>query len=65
MTCENCGEPVALPSAGAPLERLARDATESEPKSYLITASDANGSRLLHRCVIVEDQPVGSDLPLG
>ena len=65
ITCENCGESVAVPSADAPLERLARDATESDPKSYLITATDATGSRLLHQCVLAGEQRVRSDLPLG
>jgi hypothetical protein len=64
ITCENCGESVALPNADAPLERLERDATESEPKSYLITATDANGSRLLHLCAIVDEKRTGSDLPI-
>ena len=65
ITCEQCGESVAVPSADPPLERLARDATESEPRSYLITATDSTGSRLLHQCVVGDGPRVRSDLAFG
>jgi hypothetical protein len=55
IRCENCGELVHAPNPNEPLRRLARDATDNEPKSFVITARDATGARLVHRCVVVDD----------
>ena len=59
IVCERCGALIAVPNADAPVSRLAREATGSEPKSFLITTRNATGSRLLHRCVVVDDHARG------
>ncbi len=53
IVCENCGASVVVPDIDS-LRRVAREATASEPKSFLITTRNAYGSRLLHRCVVVD-----------
>jgi hypothetical protein len=55
IVCEHCGALVAI-RADEPLSRVARDAADGEPKSFVITTRDATGSRLLHRCVLVDDR---------
>jgi len=52
LQCENCGEVVQTPKPDEALSRLLRDATDGEPKSFLITAQHASGWRLLHRCLV-------------
>jgi hypothetical protein len=59
IVCERCGAVVAIGDPNAHLNRVARDATDSEPRSFLITTQDATGSRLLHRCVVVDDHARG------
>jgi len=56
IVCEHCGATVAVPYANESLTRVARDATDGEPGSFLITTRGATGSRLLHRCVLADER---------
>ena len=50
ITCQNCGESVGVTESDGKLSYFTRDATEHEPRSFLITETAANGSSLRHRC---------------
>jgi len=61
IVCERCGAVIAISDPNAHLNHVARDATDGEPRSFVITARDATGSRLLHRCVVVDDHARGGN----
>ena len=48
--CPHCGERIAVSDYSQPVSHIERDATESDPRTFLIIGAD----RLLHRCEIGE-----------
>jgi hypothetical protein len=51
VRCSICGERVKTDD-DAEIVQVTRVATESGPAAHVIVATDASGSRLLHRCVV-------------
>jgi len=51
VTCLICGERVNADD-DVEVSHATRDATDSAPATHIIAATDASGSRLLHRCTV-------------
>ena len=52
VNCPHCGDTVHVSDFWQPVKQVERDATQSNPRTFLIIGGD----RLLHRCVIGEEQ---------
>ena len=65
ITCQNCGESISVTESDGRLSYLTRDATDQEPRSFLITETAANGSSLRHRCELTPESRGAADSVLA
>lgn len=54
ITCQNCGQRVAVAAGREPRETT-RESTSNEPAAHVIVETSASGAWLLHHCLVVAD----------
>lgn len=50
VECQSCGDSVWVGRAEQPLSYVTREATNRDPRTFLIMGHDNGRDRLLHRC---------------